>query len=146
MFDPKTITINYDARPESALVRSTSNTQPVSIGSLVVGDIARYRLLLVDANGATSSYSGNPVVKVEGYIGGLGDARLVYSSGSIATGSYFDLFFNLSTGSLTNAVGSEDTLSTYLQFKATVTGSGAQYSGSSRVIAQIPLTIRNTVS
>src|SRR5437868_6484823 len=108
--------INIDSsNPQTALVKSTSNTSPQSIGSLVAGDTARYVITAVDSTGATSSISGDTNYKVNVAIGAAGAVSpYVTSSNFLVTGSAWSGSINTYTGSLLTAVGSTAVVSMFL--------------------------------
>jgi hypothetical protein len=146
MIKAQTLYINLDAQPQTALVYSTSNLQPKSMGSIVAGDTLRYIIYAIDATGATSSYSGNTAIRCNVGIGGLGDGALVYSTTPfVSSGSAWTGSINANTGSLLTQMGTSDTFNAYLEVELVVTGSSASDSGSRYTILQAPITVRNQV-
>jgi hypothetical protein len=141
----QTLYINVDAtNPQTALVRSTTNTQPYSLGSIVAGDTVRYTLVAVDGTGATSSLSGNTNIMVRAALGGLGDGPIVYSTDFRATGSAWTGSLNTATQSLYNQLGTSDTINTF--FEVVFIASGSLFdSGSHYTVLQTPVTVRNQV-
>lgn len=146
MIKAQTLYINVDSNsPQAALVLNTSNMKPLdTIGSLVVGDTARYTVYAVDSNGSISSISGDPKYKMNVAIGGLGDPVLARSTNFIASASAWTGSINLNTASLTSVIGTTDIYPTYFEVELIVTGSASD-SGSIYTILQSKLNLRNQV-
>jgi hypothetical protein len=146
MIKSQTLYINIDSQnPQTALVRSTTNTSPSTLGSWIAGDTQRFIVYLLDSTGTSSSLSGDPNILVKCAVGGLGEIPYATSSNFKASGSNaWTGSINLDTGSLTAAIGTTDTVNTFFEVELVVTGSTFD-SGSHYTVLQAPVVLRNQV-